>query len=98
MSNKKLVCRVCGKHYEGCKSAIGVANKWTDIACSTECYKEYIERIRESRNIDSVTDTIHIHHASNEDIYDEVDIIDDYEDEDEEDDEEDEESLDLFGE
>lgn len=97
MKSKQLVCRTCGRTYDGCKSAnVGVANKWKSITCSTECYKKYIDNIRKSRNIASVDDTAKVNQTSHEDIYEEVDIIDDYENE--EDDEDEEELLDLFGE
>ena len=57
MKSKKLVCRVCGRSYEGCKSAnVGAANKWKNITCSTECYKEYIKKIHDSRNVNQVNE------------------------------------------
>lgn len=43
-------CRVCGKEYTPCRTA--VANgvfRWQAVSCSPECGAEYLRRIEESR-------------------------------------------------
>jgi len=42
-------CRVCGKEYFCCSDSKKI-NSWRTMACSIECYKEYIRRIEASRN------------------------------------------------
>lgn len=48
-------CKVCGKEYECCRSAIGKGNmfRWRDVACSPECGAIYFERVLESRRADN---------------------------------------------
>lgn len=41
-------CRVCGKEYFCCGDSRAI-NSWRAVTCSTDCYKEYIRRIEESR-------------------------------------------------
>lgn len=51
MAGAKLVCRVCGKEYEACRSA-RVSNdafRWQDVACSKECGDIYFKRVLEAR-------------------------------------------------
>ncbi len=46
-----MTCRVCGKEYEPCRTAIrapGVFH-WQEVACSPECGEVYLRRIMESR-------------------------------------------------
>lgn len=61
MATAKLKCRVCGKEYEGCRSAKRVEGvfRWKDVACSVECGAIYLDLIRKSRakQIDAVAKT-----------------------------------------
>lgn len=106
MNNKQLVCRTCGKKYDGCKSNIGVANKWKKVACSPECYKTYIDKIKKSRTLNQVIDNkepqIEITHELHAEKVEDAEnfcgselIVDEGYDEDEEDNDE---YLDSFGE
>lgn len=47
----KLVCRVCGAEYEGCRTArhTGGSYRWQDVACCPEHGSIYLERIIASR-------------------------------------------------
>lgn len=47
----KLNCRVCGKEYEGCRSAKTDPTlfRWQDVACCPEHGEEYLRRVLESR-------------------------------------------------
>lgn len=45
---KTVICRMCGKSYTPRKSR---CQPWCNIACSIECYKEYLEYITESRRV-----------------------------------------------
>lgn len=51
MSSEKMICRVCGKEYEPCRSANRTSNvfHWQEVACSPECGSVYLQRITESR-------------------------------------------------
>lgn len=53
MGYKKLICRVCGKEYEPCRSANKNSNvfHWQEVACSPECGAIYLQNINESRGI-----------------------------------------------
>lgn len=53
MAKTMKTCRVCGKEYEACHSAIvkSGAYRWQDVACSPECGAEYLRLILESRGI-----------------------------------------------
>lgn len=54
MNSKTLVCRVCGRTYEGCRSVTPNDNgvfRWQRVACSPECGAEYLRQINESRGI-----------------------------------------------
>ena len=53
MASKKLVCRVCGKEYEACRSTDRKAGvfRWQEVACSPECGAVYLKRIEESRGL-----------------------------------------------
>lgn len=46
-----LKCRVCGKEYEGCRTAQKVDGvfRWKEVACTPECGAVYLDRIRKSR-------------------------------------------------
>lgn len=52
MNNGKLICRVCGKEYDPCRtsSSSGGAFRWQDVACSKEHGAVYLARIEESRS------------------------------------------------
>lgn len=43
-----MKCRVCGKEYFCCTDSRKYG-AWKSMACSPECYKEYMRRIEESR-------------------------------------------------
>lgn len=47
----KLICRVCGAEYEGCRTARHIAGtyRWQDVACCPEHGSIYLERIIASR-------------------------------------------------
>ena len=47
----KLICRVCGAEYEGCRTARYIAGtyRWQDVACCPEHGSIYLERIIASR-------------------------------------------------
>lgn len=51
MSKAKMTCRICGKEYEPCRTAIKNPNvfHWQEVACSPECGAEYLQRVMESR-------------------------------------------------
>jgi len=51
MDSTKLTCRVCGKKYEPCRTAVRRPNvfHWQEVACSPECGEIYLQRIIESR-------------------------------------------------
>lgn len=48
MSKPNTKCRVCGKEYFCCSDSKNI-NSWRTMACSVECFKEYMRRIEESR-------------------------------------------------
>lgn len=53
-----MKCRVCGKEYFCCFESKKIGS-WREVACSTDCYKVYIELIGESRKPKSnIGDTI----------------------------------------
>lgn len=51
MTIAKMTCRVCGKEYEPCRTAIKNPNvfHWQEVACSPKCGAEYLQRVKESR-------------------------------------------------
>ena len=51
MATAILKCRVCGKEYEGCRTAKKVDGifRWKEVACTPECGAIYLDRIRKSR-------------------------------------------------
>ena len=51
MGRLTKICRVCGKEYEACYSAVrnDPVFRWQEVACSPECGKIYFQRIAESR-------------------------------------------------
>ena len=51
MANGMKVCRVCGKEYEPCRSAVRSSKvfHWQEVACSPECGAIYLQKITESR-------------------------------------------------
>ncbi len=48
MDQPNTTCRVCGKEYFCCLDSKNM-NSWKAMACSQECYKEYMKRIAASR-------------------------------------------------
>lgn len=48
----KLICRVCGKEYDGCRTAKYISGqfRWQDVACCPEHGSIYLERIIASRS------------------------------------------------
>lgn len=48
MNKPNTKCRVCGKEYYCCNDS-QKNNSWRTMACSKECYSEYIKRIEKSR-------------------------------------------------
>lgn len=49
MNKPNTKCRVCGKEYFCCSDSRKIGS-WRTMACSTECFKEYMERIEKARN------------------------------------------------
>lgn len=49
MNKPNMICRVCGKEYYCCGDS-RKANSWKTMACSEDCFKEYMKRIDEARN------------------------------------------------
>ena len=49
--NARLICRVCGQEYEGCRTAKRSHDqfRWQDVACCPEHGQIYLERIIASR-------------------------------------------------
>lgn len=45
------ICRICGKEYEYCRTALPKGNRfrWQDVACCAEHGAEYFRLIAESR-------------------------------------------------
>ena len=48
MNKPNTICRVCGKEYYCCQDSKNI-NGWRTMACSPECFKEYMRRIEEAR-------------------------------------------------
>lgn len=48
MNKSNTKCRVCGKEYFCCSDSRKI-NSWRTMACSEECFQEYMKRINESR-------------------------------------------------
>lgn len=48
MNKPNTKCRVCGKEYFCCADSRRIGG-WKSMACSQECFKEYMRRIEESR-------------------------------------------------
>lgn len=51
-------CRVCSKEYFCCSDSRQIGS-WRTMACSIECYKEYMRRIEDSRKhvVESIPET-----------------------------------------
>lgn len=51
MPTATLICRNCGKPYEGCRNARSVPGvfRWQDVACSPECGAEFLKAVLISR-------------------------------------------------
>lgn len=53
MATAVKTCRVCGKEYEACRTAMSRAAgvfRWQEVACSPECGAEYLRRVTEARS------------------------------------------------
>lgn len=48
MATPNTKCKVCGKEYFCCSDSRQIGS-WRTMACSIECYKEYMRRIENSR-------------------------------------------------
>lgn len=48
MAAPNTKCKVCGKEYFCCSDSRQIGS-WRTMACSIECYKEYMRRIENSR-------------------------------------------------
>lgn len=48
MNKTNTTCRVCGKEYFCCSDSRDI-NSWRAMACSPDCFKEYMRRIEKSR-------------------------------------------------
>ncbi len=57
MNKPNTKCRVCGKNYFCCSDSRKIGS-WRTMACSTECFREYMERIGTSRN--PMTKELHV--------------------------------------
>lgn len=57
MNKPNMICRVCGKEYYCCGDS-RKANSWKTMACSEDCFKEYMKRIDEARNSKPVVETV----------------------------------------
>lgn len=55
MSKPNTTCRVCGTQYFCCGDSKAI-NSWRTMACTPECFKEYMRRIEESRK--TTTETV----------------------------------------
>ncbi len=48
MNKPNTICRVCKKEYFCCSDRKSL-NSWKAMACSPECFKEYMKRIHAAR-------------------------------------------------
>lgn len=55
MDKTNTECRVCGKKYFCCSDSRKYG-AWKSMACSPECYKEYMKRIEDSRKSLDITE------------------------------------------
>lgn len=55
MPKVTLTCRVCGKPYTACCTPSWGVFRWRDVACSQECFIEYLKRIEASRAKDEAS-------------------------------------------
>ena len=51
MSKKLIPCRVCGKLFTPCKNCADhkSAFHWREVACSRECFAEYMQQVTDGR-------------------------------------------------
>lgn len=56
MNKPNTICRVCGKDYFCCEDSRKIYS-WRTMACSPDCFKEYMKRIEEARTLPSVEET-----------------------------------------
>lgn len=57
MDKPNTKCRVCGKEYYCCTDS-RVVGAWKSMACTPDCFKEYMSRIEESRKNKSVSEPV----------------------------------------
>jgi len=57
MNKPNTKCRVCGKEYFCCADSQSIGG-WKSMACSQECFKEYMRRIEESRTKKETTSKV----------------------------------------
>lgn len=68
-----LTCKVCGKKYEGCRTAAlnGEAFRWQEVACSPECGAEYFRAVMEARGFGVVDSTSAVDAVDHDDEFEE---------------------------
>lgn len=50
MPKVTLTCRACGKKYTSCCTPNWGVFRWRDVACSHECFMEYMKQVEASRS------------------------------------------------
>ena len=64
MTKTKLICKNCGKEYDACptcEAKRGNLFMWRQVACSHECYRQYITKVvdsRDGRNISTISTSV----------------------------------------
>ena len=55
MASATKNCRMCGKEYEYCHTAMRIKGvfRWQDVACCPQHGSEYLSKIQESREVDT---------------------------------------------
>lgn len=80
MATEKMICRVCGKEYQGCcTTKIGTSGfRWQEVACSPECGSIYLAKIEASRAVKPIEKKVTANNAEKvKDIMDNTcDVID----------------------
>lgn len=56
MDKPNTKCRVCGREYYCCSDSRKIG-AWKAMACSPDCFKEYMSRIEESRKHKTVLES-----------------------------------------
>lgn len=49
MAKVLKTCKVCGKQYEYCHTALPGIFRWQDVACCREHAQQYFERVEQAR-------------------------------------------------